>query len=260
MRQGKAADRSRFQGSVRSHPLSDCAGKGRDRRAIQSIIRAARPDGGTTREDCCVGSLLAVSMATYAGTALDNLLMLTVLRAAGVQPRSIASGFLIGNAIVLAICAAGTGLALMLPPHYLGYLGIAPVGLGVVGLVNAFRSGTGASTSHGRSDTGGIATLQVASSFDSIAAFLPLFADTDRPYGLVIAAGFAAMALLWLVASRFLASIRGVTAALRPIERFARPVVLILVGLFVLANTRLDVEPDMGETPARYAPEPQPGD
>ncbi len=202
--------------------------------------------------------LLAVSVATYAGTAMDNLLMLTVLRATGVQPRAIATGFLVGNAIVLAICAAGTGLALLLPPHYLGYLGIVPVGLGVAGLVSALRPQTGQSTSQGRSDTGGIATLQIASSFDTVAAFLPLFADTDRPYGLVIAAGFAAMSLLWLVASRYLASIRGVTAALRPIERFARPVVLILVGLFVLANTRLDVEPDVGEAPGLHESNPQP--
>jgi hypothetical protein len=35
------------------------------------------------REVCGVESLLAVTLATYAGTALDNLLVLTILRATG---------------------------------------------------------------------------------------------------------------------------------------------------------------------------------
>jgi cadmium resistance protein CadD (predicted permease) len=194
-----------------------------------------------------VESLLAVTLATYAGTALDNLLVLTVLRATGAPPRAIVAGFLLGSAVVLAISAAGTGLTLFLPAHYLGYLGIVPVGLGVVGLVRAVRRRSGESARPGRSDVGGIATLQIASSFDAIAAFVPLFADTERPYGLVIAAGFAAMALLWLLVSRLLASIRGVTAALRPVERYARPIVLILVGLYVLGNSSSDLEPDVGE-------------
>ena len=189
-------------------------------------------------------SLLAVTLATYVGTALDNLLMLTVLRAAGTPPRAIVAGFLIGSAAVLAVCAAGTGLTALLPPHYLGYLGVVPVGLGVAGLVSAMRGQNADPTGQVRSDLGGIASLQFASSFDSIAAFLPLFADTERPFGLVIAAGFAAMTLLWLVISRALARLPGMTASLRPVERYARPAVLILVGLYVLSNTSTDLEPD----------------
>jgi cadmium resistance protein CadD (predicted permease) len=159
-----------------------------------------------------VESLLALSLATYAGTALDNLLMLTVLRAAGTRSRDVVTGFLGGSAIVLAICAAGTALSEFMPAHYIGYLGVVPIGLGAAGLVGAIWQRSGASVEQRQSDAGGIAALQVASSLDSVAAFLPLFADTERPYGLVIAGGFTAMTLAWLAISRALAGIPGVAA------------------------------------------------
>jgi cadmium resistance protein CadD (predicted permease) len=188
--------------------------------------------------------LLAVTMLTFVGTALDNLLMLTMLRASGTPAVDIGRGFLAGSALVLALCAAGTGLASVLPHHYLGYLGAVPVLIGLTGLVGAIRGGPAESAAPSRTGAPGIAALQIAASFDSIAAFLPLFADTERPFGLVVAAGFAAMTVLWLLISSTLARVPGIASALRPVERYARPTVLILVGLYVLANTSTDLEPD----------------
>jgi hypothetical protein len=45
--------------------------------------------------------------------------------------------------------------------------------------------------------------------------------------------------------SGWLAGVRGATAMIRPFERFVRPAVLVLVGLYILANTSTDVEPDV---------------
>ena len=89
-------------------------------------------------------SLLGITIATFIGTALDNLLILVVLQVSGTPRRE-------------------------------------------------------------------IATLQVASSFDTLAAFLPLFADTVRPQGLVIAGGFVLMSFAWLLAARALARTPSVT-------------------------------------------------
>jgi cadmium resistance protein CadD (predicted permease) len=201
--------------------------------------------------------LLGVTVLTFVGTALDNLLMLTVLRSSGTDARGIVTGFIAGSLVVLAICATGTGLSAVLPHHYLGYLGIVPVAIGVAGLAGSLRSAAPDPSRSGSRGALGVASLQVASSFDSIAAFLPLFADTEPPYGFLVAAGFAAMTLLWLLLASTLARLPGVAASIRPFERYARPVVLILVGLYVLANTSTDVEPDAGVSGAamtqRYA-------
>jgi cadmium resistance protein CadD (predicted permease) len=188
--------------------------------------------------------LLGVTALTFVGTALDNLLLLTVLRTSGTAGRDIVAGFIAGSLVVLALCATGTGLSAVLPAQYLGYLGIIPVGFGVAGLAGSLRSAATDSPPAAGSGVLGIASLQVASSFDSIAAFLPLFADTERPYGFVIAAGFAVMTLLWLLLASTLARLPGITSSIQPFERYARPIVLILVGLYVLANTRTDFEPD----------------
>lgn len=189
-------------------------------------------------------SLLAVTVVTFVGTTLDNLLMLTVLRASGTATRDITAGFMLGNTVVLLLCAAGTGLASVLPVSYLGYLGIVPVALGLAGLATALSGGDAAGDQVASAGITGIATLQIASSLDTLVAFLPLFADTLRPLGWVIAGGFALMSVLWLVSAFALARVPAVTASIRPVERYARPLVLVLVGIYVLMNTSADVEPD----------------
>lgn len=196
-----------------------------------------------------------MTIATFAGTTLDNLLMLVVLRLAGVPRRDVVAGFLLGSAVTLALCAAGTGLASVLPMHRIGLLGLVPLALGVVGLVAAVRPTAPQSETAGPASSGiaGIAFTQVASSFDTLAAFLPLFADTVRPQGLVIVLGFAVMTLAWLVLTEWLTGVRGVTAMIRPFERYLRPAVLVLVGLYVLANTSTDVEPDVPDAAAAVA-------
>lgn len=189
-------------------------------------------------------SLLAVTVVSFIGTTLDNLLMLTLLRASGTAARDIALGFLLGSTVVLLLCAAGTGLASVLPVRYLGYLGIVPVGLGVAGLAAAVRGGQATDGTVAGAGITSIASLQIASSFDTLAAFLPLFADTLRPLGWVIAAGFTVMSVLWLLIAFALARVPAVTESIRPIERYARPLVLVLVGIYVLMNTSADLEPD----------------
>jgi len=189
-------------------------------------------------------SLLAVTVVSFIGTTLDNLLMLTLLRASGTAARDIAVGFLLGSTVVLLLCAAGTGLASVLPVRYLGYLGIVPVGLGVAGLAAALRGGQATDGTAAGAGITSIASLQIASSFDTLVAFLPLFADTLRPLGWVIATGFTVMSVLWLLIAFALARVPAVTDSIRPIERYARPLVLVLVGIYVLMNTSADVEPD----------------
>jgi cadmium resistance protein CadD (predicted permease) len=189
-------------------------------------------------------SLLGITVATFIGTALDNLLILVVLQVSGTPRREIATGFLSGSAVILILCSLGTVLSSVVPVQRIGLLGIIPITLGALGLISAVRGPGPDAAPLAPSGALGIATLQVASSFDTLAAFLPLFADTVRPQGLVITGGFVLMSFAWLLAARTLARTPGVTGFIRPFERFARPMVLILVGLYVLANTATDVEPD----------------
>lgn len=188
--------------------------------------------------------LLGVTVATFFGTALDNLLMLVVLRVSGVPPRDIAGGFLAGSLVVLALCAAGSALSSFVPVHYLGLLGVVPVTLGVLGLLAALQHPSAQPARTDAAGVAGIAAVQIASSFDTLVAFLPLFADTRRTHLAVIVAGFLAMTFVWLLAARVLAGSPSITVRLRPVERYARPVVLILVGIYVLANTTADLKPD----------------
>lgn len=199
-------------------------------------------------------AILTVTVATFVGTALDNLLLLTLLRLAGVPGRQVAAGFLLGSLVILALCAAGTALAVVMPVHRVGLLGVIPLSIGAIGLLAAARrrdSAPEVAADGGAGGALGIATTQIASSFDTLAAFLPLFADTVRPQGLVIALGFSVMSVTWLALSGRLARMRGASALIRPFERVVRPAVLVLVGLYILADTPTDVELDAPEQTAQ---------
>jgi cadmium resistance protein CadD (predicted permease) len=188
-------------------------------------------------------TLTSVAIATYVGTTLDNLFMLVVLRASGVTMRYVAGGFLLGSAAVLLVCAFGMSLSSVIPVHDVGLLGAVPLTLGTAGLFSAANGASHGAAFTAPSDLLGIATAQVASSFDTIAAFLPLLVDTLPAYRIEIAGTFLLMTVLWILLAAVLARLPGVTAVIRPVQRFARPLVLVLIGLYVLANTAYDVEP-----------------
>lgn len=196
-------------------------------------------------------TVFGLTIATYTGTALDNLLILALLIASGVPNRQVAAGFALGSVAVFLLSATATGLGEIVPPRYLGWVGLVPLGLGVAGLVDLFRPA--GATHHEPAKTGvmSIAVAQLTASLDSVVAFAPLFAETRWPLGVAILAGFLLMTLVWLSLASRIARHPPVSAALGRVGRFLRPAVLILVGLYVIADTGSDRPPSAAVSDTR---------
>lgn len=185
-------------------------------------------------------TVFGLTIATYTGTALDNLLILALLIASGVPDRQVAAGFALGSVAVFLLSATATGVGEVVPARYLGWIGLIPLGLGVTGLVDLLKPAGEAHYDQAKTGVVSIAAAQLTASLDSIVAFAPLFAETQWPLGMAILAGFLLMTLVWLSLAGQIARHPPVAAALGRIGRFLRPAVLILVGLYVLSDTGSD--------------------
>lgn len=195
-----------------------------------------------------VFALIGLVGGSFVATNLDNLLLLVMLLGANASRRSaVLVGFLASCVAVLFTCAVGLGLSNFFDPVVLGYLGLAPLLLGCHMLYQLYRG------RHIDDDLPEVApgasepriwlasfTLLFSNSGDSIAVFLPLFAESGRTPILVLVATYLVIAIGWGLLAY---AIAGREALARQIERRAEKVVpwiMIGVGLYILSNTATD--------------------
>jgi len=138
---------------------------------------------------------MTVAAVSYAATNLDNLLLLATVGSDAARRRAVVAGFLVATAIVFGLSVAGTLLANVLAPKFLGYLGIVPI---LLGLRLAIAGPPPAERTEARMEAVPVAALLVGNSGDTIAAFAPLFAESARAMRIAVATGFVLCAAAWL--------------------------------------------------------------
>jgi cadmium resistance protein CadD (predicted permease) len=144
----------------------------------------------------------------------------------------------------LLVIAFGLGFSSnAIPVQYLGYLGIIPILLGVKMLFELRREAN-VDVDQGSSLKGSIfaiSSIQLANGVDTILVFSPLLADSRGDIDYLIAGCFALMVAAWFGVARFLtlhaSQLKGVTLA----GKWLAPLVMILVGLYILDNTVTDL-------------------
>lgn len=199
-----------------------------------------------------MAELLAVAGLTvvgFAATNIDNLILLvTWLITPNSRAEQVFAGYTLGMFGLLALCYVVALSAAFVPVEYLGFLGVVPVGLGIKKLWDLRRMKSEVSavtrpTLGARSLVPTIALTQVGNGADTIVVFVPLLSDTMGGLDPLIALCFAAMVLIWFGTARFLALH---ARRLRMIERYGElvaPIVMIVIGLYILDNTATDMMP-----------------
>ena len=189
-------------------------------------------------------TIIVLAAGTFAATNVDNLVLLVGWMLSGRVPRHhIFMGYALGMGSLLVI-AFGIGFSSdAIPVQYLGYLGVIPILLGVKMLFDLRREGN-VDVDRGPSPKGSIlaiASTQLANGVDTILVFSPLLADSRGDIDYLIVGCFAVMVAAWFGVARFLtlhtSRLRGVTLA----GQWLAPVVMIVVGLYILDNTATDL-------------------
>ena len=185
---------------------------------------------------------VAAAAGVFAGTNVDDLLVLTVLflsaRASGrPRPWQIWAGQYAGIAVLVAVSVlAALGLALV-PDRWVPLLGLVPVALGVRGLIGAVRRSPGDGEPPAVAGNAfAVAGVTIANGADNIAVYTPVF-RTIGPAGSVLTiAVFAVGVAVWCLAASWLGSHRRVIALVERYGHWLVPLVFITIGLVILAG------------------------
>lgn len=195
-------------------------------------------------------TIVGLVFTSFAATNVDNLaLLVSWLLAGRNRSGTVLVGHLLGMLTILVLTMAfGLG-AHLFPLEYVGYLGVVPIMLGLKGLYELFRrhgethSASGTANRHVTPLS--IAATQVANGVDTILIFGPLLADSELGVDLIMIGGFVVMTFFWFGLARLLERHAVRLTLLERWGHWVAPIVLILVGLYILDNTRTDVLPGM---------------
>jgi cadmium resistance protein CadD (predicted permease) len=186
---------------------------------------------------------VATAVAVFAGTNVDDLLVLTVLflsaRAAGrPRPWQVWAGQYTGIAALVAVSAlAALGLAVV-PDRWVGLLGLVPFALGAAGLLAAIRARGGGDPPAPVAATGvaAIAGVTIANGADNLSVYTPLLRTIGPSASAVTVAVFAALVAVWCAAGSWLGSHRRVVDVVGRFGHWIVPAVFMLVGAVIVAR------------------------
>lgn len=196
-------------------------------------------------------AIVPIAVGAYVATNLDNFLLLVSLLA---HFRDQAAKVVAGYFVCMIIFAlAGywiSSVASVAPVEYLGFLGIVPISLGVYELLKMQggreKAEVDAEKARGAERKAFTTTLisQLGNGADTIVVFGILFADSTPVADLLIILSLAAMAIAFVVAGIYTVRHPALNLWVTRYAHRVMPFVLIVVGMYVLANTASDLLPD----------------
>ncbi|MGW5108516.1 cadmium resistance transporter [Nocardia sp. NPDC004123] len=186
---------------------------------------------------------VVTAAAMFVGTNIDNAVVLTVLnvtsRSTGIPRRwQIWAGQFLGVGLIVAVSGlAALGLCAV-PVEWIGLLGVVPLSLGIGMLVRARRrcdrtppaAGTGLWS---------VVGLTVANGGDNISVYTPAFRIMGTADALLTVMVFAILTAAWCSAGMVLIAHRRPAEILRRYSRWMMPVVLIVLGLYIIDRSGL---------------------
>jgi cadmium resistance protein CadD (predicted permease) len=189
-------------------------------------------------------AVVAAAAGAFAGTNVDDLLVVAVLFTAGratgrPRPWQVWAGQSAGIALLVAVSVlAALGLTVV-PERWVGLLGLIPIALGVRGLAEAARSDDRAAGTVPTIATGVVAICAVtlANGADNVAVYTPMFRTMDASDGVLTVAVFAVLVAVLCAAGSWLGAHRHAVAVVRRWGHWLVPVVFVAVGGAVLAES-----------------------
>ncbi|MCK7612971.1 hypothetical protein [Roseibium sediminicola] len=174
----------------------------------------------------------------YVLTNIDGLMVFVALSASGKWKQTSLS-FLIAQATVIVAAFATGAFASGLPVHLVGWLGLAPIVLGLYQLRREFSETSGSSPGTNENPLGA-AVVFVALSTDTLVLLAAFFADSRETFDhLVLIGALLAVCILLASGSLLSRSLGFSEEAMRKLQRLT-PFVMIAAGVYILMDTGTD--------------------
>ena len=190
----------------------------------------------------------ATAVAVFTGTNIDAMVVLTALflseRSTGrPTPRQIWLGEYLGLGAVVALSVVAAAGLSVVPIRTVRLLGIAPLALGIRGLILASSNRRrGAAAQRGRragTGTASVVAITLASGTDNFTVYTPLFRASSPSVVAVTVGVFGVLVALWCGIAQWLTSRPGLSDRLDRTGRFVVPWVYIIVGVLLLGRSSL---------------------
>jgi len=195
-------------------------------------------------------TIIAVTSGAFIGTNLDNLILLVALYSRyRNHSRTVTAGYISGMlliGVISFIIGFGGGF---IPISYLGFLGVVPIFMGVIALLQLFRSKQEeVDSSFARENSlktifMAVLITQLSNGADSIITFSVFLADSTPSTDYLIVLTFLAMILVFTWVASYALTHRRLSDILDRYGRYVTPFILILVGLYIISNTASDLLP-----------------
>lgn len=184
-----------------------------------------------------------MSVVAFASTNIDDIFVLLGFFAdPAFRARHVVLGQFLGIGVLVALSLAGALAALVIPPAYLGLLGLLPIALGLKKLWELRRGSEdddAEATGHpaaGAHRMLSVAAVTIANGGDNIGVYVPMLATRSAQERFVIVAVFAVMTGVWCFVAHALVRHRALGAPLRRWGHRLLPWVLVGIGVVILVE------------------------
>ncbi|MCC5637648.1 cadmium resistance transporter [Nostoc sp. CHAB 5844] len=195
---------------------------------------------------------IPTGIIAFTATNLDDLVILTLLFSqvnANFRRQHIVIGQYLGFSTLVIASLAGFLGGLILPSHWIGFLGFAPIAIGLNRLLNPDKDSSSTTESEQEltksspfasflsTQTFSVAAITIANGSDNVSIYMPLFANADFSSLLIIIAVFLSLVGVWCYGTYKLTCQPAICNLISQYGNNIVPFVLIGLGVFIILDS-----------------------
>ena len=181
-------------------------------------------------------AVLVTALLAFASTNVDDMFVLLVLYGQGRRPAMVALGQYLGFGAIVVVSLVVSAGALLLPPQWAGFLGVAPAAIGVKGLLSLRRRASEPTAPAGAKGVLAVAAVTFANGGDNVAVYGPLFARRSWTELALMLMVFAVLLAAWCATAYRLTRFPWVASAFGRWGHWIAPFVLIGLGIYLFVD------------------------
>jgi len=184
---------------------------------------------------------IITSFLAFVSTNIDDLFILMLFFGSGQYlNRDVFAGQYLGISLLVAISFIGSLVGLFIDARYIGLLGFFPIYLAIKQAVALFGDADEQSCELVVNEKRGvlaIAGVTIANGGDNIGVYVPLLATLSATGKVLLLVVFGVMVFVWCWLARRLAGHPSVARSLKRYGHFIMPAVLMLLGIYIIAES-----------------------
>jgi cadmium resistance protein CadD (predicted permease) len=164
---------------------------------------------------------------------VDDAFLLTFFFAQRISTRRIVAGQYLGFGAIIVVSLSGVWATLAIPHQWIRTLGLVPLTMGVLQLLQSRRPGQ--EVRRRSVNVASIALVTLSNGADNVGVYVPFFAKT-RGYLWLILTVYALLVPIWCFTGRWLGNHSLVLYSVDRWSRWTVPLVFIGLGIYVLSS------------------------